>query len=472
MEWWLKFIKDYEDADGNKFKAGDIYKIESKETYDSLISLKIGEATEKPDEDSIATKALTKFTENLSELTEKAVTAAVEKIGEGIKDKATTLVKFTDNTNNQKTGGFDDLGHFCFDVQKACAKGRSEISEKLGNYLKSNEEARAKGTPSGLNTRDDVDGGFLVPEQFASEIWDISKQADAILPQTDQRFTSSNNLKINGFEETSRKDGYRDGGVLAYWMAEADQYTPSQTRFQRIGLELHKLGVLTYVTEEEMSDSAMSLGPVLTRKAGNAIRFKVNESFIWGTGVGKPLGVMRSNALVVVPIETNQDQDTILHKNINKMYHRLHPDLRAGASWYVHPNLQEQLEYITFNDDASLNPVPIYMPPGGLTASPYGTLKGRPVIPTEYMKDFGFYGDILFANFSQYASLQKSGGGIKSASSIHVRFLFDEMAFKWMYRIGGQSMWPSTLQDYNGTTERSPFVTLQDRSGESSSSGV
>ncbi len=46
---------------------------------------------------------------------------------------------------------------------------------------------------------------------------------------------------------------------------------------------------------------------------------------------------------------------------------------------------------------------------------------------------------------------------------MHVRFLFDEQVFKFSFRIGGGSLWSGPVQDQNGSTTRSPYVTLENR---------
>lgn len=458
---WIKFLKDYED---NKKDA--IVQVD--ETIaDSLVNLKIAEEAPSP-ESEIADEAIKEFAGSVKELVTAGVADVVKEFTKEIKTKIPAVPK--DHEEEGRRGFKNSSDFFNAIIRSNPHTGR--VDKRL-QYETIEGETKA---PSGLNTQDDSSAGYLVPETFSSEIWELIVAQNEIFSQTDKYTTSSNNLNINGVEESSRKDGYRDGGMLAYWIEEAATYTSSAPRFKRIRMELHKLGVLSYMTEEQIAYGSTNLGPLLSRKAAKAINFKVNEAFIWGTGVGKPLGAMMSDALISVPIEVNQGNDSILHHNINRMYHAMHPDLRGTAKWYVHPNLAEQLEYIAFNDVLALGTgtvqVPIYMPPGGLTNAPYGTLRGRPVIPCEFMHDLGQKGDILFANFGQYASLTKEGGGIKSAVSMHVRFLFDEQAFKWTFSIDGQSLWSSPLEDYNGTTKRSPFVTLKSRDTVSSSSGL
>ena len=104
----------------------------------------------------------------------------------------------------------------------------------------------------------------------------------------------------------------------------------------------------------------------------------------------------------------------------------------------------------------------MYVPAGGLSEKPYCTLFGRPVIPLEQCSAAGDVGDIILADISQYLLIDK--GGIKAASSVHVRFLYDENVFRFIYRVDGQPIWNKPLTPFKGSATVSPFVTLAKRS--------
>ena len=104
---------------------------------------------------------------------------------------------------------------------------------------------------------------------------------------------------------------------------------------------------------------------------------------------------------------------------------------------------------------------PLFVPAGGMASAPNGTLLGRPIVPIEQAGAVGAKGDILFADLSQYRWIDKSG--INAQTSIHVRFLYEETAFRFTYRAGGKSIWKNALPAYKGSTSRSPFVTLAAR---------
>jgi HK97 family phage major capsid protein len=107
----------------------------------------------------------------------------------------------------------------------------------------------------------------------------------------------------------------------------------------------------------------------------------------------------------------------------------------------------------------------IYMPPGGLSQSPYGTLLGRPVIPIEQCQALGTAGDIILGDFSNGYLLAEKGG-IKTDMSIHVKFDYDESVFRFVLRVDGQPVRATALTPYKGgaTATQSHFVALATRS--------
>ena len=104
------------------------------------------------------------------------------------------------------------------------------------------------------------------------------------------------------------------------------------------------------------------------------------------------------------------------------------------------------------------------MPAGGLSALPYGTLFGRPVLPIEQAATLGTQGDILLCDLaSGYILAEK--GGIKSDMSIHVQFIYDEQTFRYILRVAGQPVRSTALTPYKGGSgsTQSHFIALDTR---------
>lgn len=67
----------------------------------------------------------------------------------------------------------------------------------------------------------------------------------------------------------------------------------------------------------------------------------------------------------------------------------------------------------------------------------------------------------MLCDFSQYKAIDK--GGLKSDVSMHVRFIYDEQVFRFVYRFDGQPVLASPITPYKGTSTLSHFVKLDER---------
>lgn len=313
---------------------------------------------------------------------------------------------------------------------------------------------------SGLNESVGSDGGFLVEQDFTKEILKRAYDTGVLASRCNKIPLSTNaaGLKVNAIDETSRVNGSRWGGIQAYWEGEADVITGTKPKFRQMDLNLRKLTGLCYATDELLQDAA-ALESVITQGFAEEFGFKMDDAIIHGTGAGMPLGILNSKALVTVAKEAGQAAASIVTENVIKMWARCWGRSRQTAAWYINQDIEPAL--YTLKLDVGTGGIPVYMPANGLSGSPYGTLFGRPVIPLELCQTLGTLGDIILADFSQYLLIDK--GGINAASSIHVRFLYDENVFRFIYRVDGQPVWNAPLTPYKGSNTQSPFIALANR---------
>lgn len=305
------------------------------------------------------------------------------------------------------------------------------------------------------------DGGFLVQTDFATELLRKAYETGQVANRCRRIGISANanGLKIPAIDETSRADGSRWGGVRAYWTAEAGDKTNATPSFRQLELNLKKLTGLAYATDELLAD-ANALENVLMQAFSEEFGFKLDDAIINGDGAGKPLGILASPALVSVAKENGQPAATLQPENIIKMWSRMYARSRLNSVWFINQDIEPQL--FTLAIQVGTGGGTVYMPPGGLSSQPYGTLFGRPVIPIEQCATLGTVGDVILADMSQYILIDK--GGMQSASSIHVRFVNDESVFRFVYRVDGLPIWQSALTPFKGSSNtQSPFVTLATR---------
>jgi HK97 family phage major capsid protein len=385
-----------------------------------------------------------------------------------LRDELATLKAFKERIENEpatKSGGH--LVVTQDETDKKAAMPWASLGEQLkAVYVaatqphRTDERLKAQKAILGANETVPSDGGFLVQPNFSSEIFRAATEVGQVVPRV-RRIPiggGANGLIMNAVDETSRATGSRWGGVQAYWAAEGDTATATKPKFRQMELKLNKLMAVMYATDELLADTT-ALGAIAQQALSEEITWTAENAIFRGTGAGQPVGIIGNAATVNVAKETNQPAATILVNNIFKMWARMWSRSRANAVWFINQDIEPQLLALEF--PVGTGGMPAYMPPGGLSQSPYGTLLGRPIIPVEYASTLGTVGDIILADLTQYIMIDK--GGIQAAESMHVQFLTDQMAYRWTYRLDGQPAWRTTLTPANGSATLAPFVTLATR---------
>jgi HK97 family phage major capsid protein len=305
-----------------------------------------------------------------------------------------------------------------------------------------------------------ADGGFAVPPEFRTAIMEKVMGESSLLARCDLIDTAGNSITIPTDETTPWQT---TGGVLAYWEGEGQQITQSKPSLQDTTIRLNKLAALVPVTTELLEDAA-ALASYIGRKAPEKIDFKVNLAIIQGTGVGQPMGILHSQALIAVAEESSQTTFTVNLANVSKMWSRLYGPARQNAVWLINQDVEQQLNVLGFpSTGATTLQFPIYMPPGGLAGAPYATLYGKPVLVTQACNALGYQGDIILTDLKAYLVAQKVGG-LRAETSIHLWFDYDQVAFRFILRLAGQPWWSTVIsaRDTNAHS-LSHYVTLAAR---------
>jgi len=434
----MKTISQYrEDIKSLKKKGDDIEAkatAENRDLTDAELSLmnEIGDATDDLMK-TVATLARRDRTAKALEAPEEALTIQKNKIMEQPVNK----------------DRFSSLGQQMVAVVHAARPG-GQVDPRLYNA-----------TASGLNETVPSDGGFLVQQDFVAGLLEDTIKTGILAPKCRPQPISANanSIKINGVDETSRVSS-RFGGIVAYWGSEAELKTKSAPKFRKIELNLHKLIGLCYATDELLADAA-ALEGFIRAAFPSEFGFQIDDAIINGTGAGCPLGILNAGCLVSQAKETGQKADTIVAENVIKMSSRIFASSFLNAEWYVNQMCLPQL--YTMSIAVGTGGQLVFVPPGGLSGAPYGSLLGRPVVPIEQCAALGDVGDIILADLNGYILAQKSG--IQSDVSIHVRFLYDESVFRFVLRIDGQPVRASALTPYKGgaTATQSHFIALAER---------
>ena len=384
-----------------------------------------------------------------------AEAAALEAAASTPVSKATPLtVAAQPKTGDEGRFFFKSFGHYLHEVKNCTPQNPSEFLRKIYGSEVVMKAATGMGELIGS------DGGFLVPPTFSNKIFERMYSENDLLAKTDNYVVTGNSMVFPRNNESSRANGSRWGGVRAYWVQEGTTITASAPTFGRLTLNLHKLACTTPVTSELIKDSGTPMEAYLTRVFASEIAFAVGSSIVRGTGAGQPLGLINSPCTVSVSAEAGQAASTILSQNLVKMWSRRFALGSTGSYvWLVNQDVGPQLHLLTLGIGTA--GVVTYMPPGGLSAKPYATLMGAPVMETEWNSTLGTVGDIILVDLSQFVTINQ--GGVESMSSMHVYFLSDQQAFRSTFRADGACWQADALTPANGSNTQSPIITLATR---------
>lgn len=351
---------------------------------------------------------------------------------------------------------FKTLAEQCFAVKTATLGGR--VDSRLRRLKAVDFEDEEKQT--GANEGQPAAGGFLLEPTLISEFLKPLHE-DGPFTRLARKMPvgpNSNYGWINGVDETSRATGSRWGGIRGYWVAEGGLKTASRPTFRRINWELKEAAVLVYATDALLQDAPM-FSEVVRQGASEELSFMVNDAVLTGAGANGPLGILAAGCLITQPAEAGQLADTVVTENIDNMWQRLLPRSKPRSAWFINSEVEPQLDNLAIAVGASA------LEPRFVTYDAQGAIrmKGRPVYVTEFNSALGDLGDVVLADMSEYLLWEK--GGVQSAQSIHVHFIYDETVFRFIYRCDGQPTYATAITPYRATAgqTQSPFVTLEAR---------
>ncbi len=321
--------------------------------------------------------------------------------------------------------------------------------DRIETHQKAMEAKAPQGASEGMLS----DGGILLDATATAEVIKPMHE-DGPFSNDVRHLPVGNNSNfgyINGVDETSRATGSRWGGVQGYRLAEAATKTASKPTFRRINWELKKYAVVIIATDELLNDSTQ-FSAICQQASREELNFMLNDDILNGPGLGGPLGIMLSGALVTV---TRTDANKILGTDVSAMWQRMDTRSKARAKWYVNSEVAPQLDQLfAVGSTAVLFPYAGYNPAEGVR-----TLYGKPIIETEFNAALGTTGDIVLADMSQYLLWEESGG-VKESVNMYLYWLTDETAVRFVYRVDGKPSIAAPLTPYKGTLTKSPFVTL------------
>ena len=293
-------------------------------------------------------------------------------------------------------------------------------------------------------------GGYLVPTEFENRLLEAARESSVVRASGATVIPgNARQVEVPALDVETAPDAGESaflGGVSMAWTEEAAAITETEPSFRQVTLTAHKLAGYSLASNEVRADSAQSLDSILSRLFGDAIAWFEDYAFLRGTGVGQPLGILNSGALIS---DARSAASAFALADGADMMSRFLPQSWNKGAWYLAPDLLTKLIQ------------QVSAPLSWLTDLRSGlpmTYLGKPVYVTEKLPALNTAGDVLLVDPSYYLIYDRAGVSI--AYSEHYKFVNDQGTWRVTKRVDGQPWINAAITLQDGTRTVSPFVAL------------
>jgi HK97 family phage major capsid protein len=304
---------------------------------------------------------------------------------------------------------------------------------------------------AGMNQSTPAEGGFLTAPRVTTEAVITKAEETSLLLARVLKLPmgSSNREAFPVVDESSRANGSRWGGIVLGWTDEGVAIVESKPKFRQSAHIASRLSGVIYMTNELRGDGG---GPAFELLAGKELGFALEDSVINGSGVGRPLGVLHSDATIEVAPTSRQAPATVTGDNLAAMAARFWSGSYSSGVWLMGVAAFSQLASQSFNG------APVVTYAGGRRYA-----LGFEILISESCAPLGQRGDVILLAPLEYAFATTRETDMMVVS-MDVKFLSDESALKVRFRGDGQPLWRTPVTPKDGGPTQSMCVVLGARS--------
>jgi HK97 family phage major capsid protein len=341
------------------------------------------------------------------------------------------------------TNPYSSIGEFAKDVA-AAAPGRPGRSGP-GERLRQLQNSFGTDVPS--------DGGFLLPEEWRSDMVLASLEHSVIRPKAIVLPSAAPVLHIPFADDTTHATTVL-GGITGGWGDEGALTAESSAKFGDLALGSEKLSGYSTAPNELVADSGAH-GVFIRETWPMGIGWFEDQGFLNGSGAGEPLGIVSAPCKIDV---TRGTASTVKQADVLAMLTRLLPQSFRRCEWAASPDVLTQLlgDFVNFGSATT----GVAAPTSWLQSDPVAgwTLLGRPLNITEHVPALGTAGDLVLYDPTMFVIMDHLVMAL--AASAHASFSSDKTQFRIVSRLGGR-MWPqSAVTPRNASATVSPVVRL------------
>ena len=332
------------------------------------------------------------------------------------------------------------------DPEKDRAEWRS-LGEFVQTVAKAPNDKRLKGREIEERQQQQsvgADGGFLVPDQFASELLTVRPDEAIIRPRA-RVFGGGSGVNFGELHIPALQYSGNNmfAGASVTWIDEGAVKPEEQIAFKRVTLHPFEVAAHVQVTDRLLSN-APTIEEIVKTQLRGALIDAEEEAFLVNAGMvaGAPNPIIGDAATITVP---RAGGGAVVYQDLADMLAVFWG--RRGV-WIVGRDMLPSLMALV---DANGN---LVWQPNARDGNP-GTIFGMPVLFSDHSPALGTLGDVVLADLSYY--LIGDGGGIGIAVSPHMLFTSNITIIKAWKLVDGTPWLTGPLPTSIPT---SPFVEL------------
>jgi HK97 family phage major capsid protein len=294
-------------------------------------------------------------------------------------------------------------------------------------------------------------GGFLVPGEFTARLMDDSLGDEIIRPGAENYALNQSSRVIAAWDSADHSSNLY-GGWSMQWLGETDPGDIQTGKVRAMTITAKKGALFSECSRELLNDAdgfEAGLGLGLRR----AIGFYLDNAYIEGNGVAKPLGIINCPSSIQVDRTT---AGTLAYGDFVNMWSRLHGSFKSNSVWIINHDCASAL--LNLQDGAGRL---IYLTEsrGGVVQDIPQQIFGRPVYWTEKNPGLGSLGDVILVDRSQYAI--GMAGDLLLDKSNAPKWTSDIISFRAIVRVDGDSLWDKAITPKHGANTLSWATVLK-----------
>jgi len=241
-------------------------------------------------------------------------------------------------------------------------------------------------------------GGFALPLDMSPDIADRARATRGPWSMCSWWPVETREYLFPAVNEPTRLKGSRYGGFNAQWgLSETTLPAESDGSLAQVQLTQNRLLMFTTISRDVWSD-ARKIQRWLSYIGMANLRDLIEESMIAGALNG-PMGAINSPATVVVN-KAGTAAGSISATNIDMMWASMYRGCKDNAVWHANDQTVAYLDELNVSGQFPEN---LYFPAGSSPmGTPFATIKGRPLYPTEFAPNLGNPGDLVCVDWTQY----------------------------------------------------------------------